>query len=160
MSQSVEWALHSCTLLALLADGAALPATRLAEFHDLPPAYLAKGLQALARDGIVATSTGPKGGYRLARNPEHITLLDVVDAVEGSDPAFRCTEIRRRGPAGCPPQAYRRKCGIALAMATAEAAWRAELQRQTIGDLVVDMIEHVPQDAARKGASWLEQVVP
>ena len=46
MSDGVEWAIHCCTMLAVLPDGEALPAARLAEFHEVPPAYLAKHLQA------------------------------------------------------------------------------------------------------------------
>lgn len=44
MSDAVEWALHCCTVLATLPEDQALPAARLAEFHDVPPAYLAKAL--------------------------------------------------------------------------------------------------------------------
>ncbi|MFC6932409.1 Rrf2 family transcriptional regulator [Actinomadura yumaensis] len=46
----------------------------------------------------MATSTaGARGGFRLARPLERITLMDVVAAIEGPDDAFQCTEIRRRG---------------------------------------------------------------
>ena len=91
LGDGVEWGLHCCTLLALLPDDAALPASRLAEFHGVPAAYLAKHLQSLSRAGIVEAEAGPRGGYRLARPPAEVTLLDVVEAVEGRAPAFRCT---------------------------------------------------------------------
>src|SRR5438067_7002015 len=90
IGEGVEWALHCCTVLAVLPAGAALPASRLAELHDLPGAYLAKHLQALSRAGIVETAGGPRGGYRLAKPPADITVLDVIDAPE-EGPAFRCT---------------------------------------------------------------------
>ena len=49
-------------------DGAGCgDATRLAEYHGVPAPYLAKHLQALSRAGIVESSPGPRGGYRLAR---------------------------------------------------------------------------------------------
>ncbi|MDQ1403208.1 MAG: hypothetical protein QOG03_1524, partial [Actinomycetota bacterium] len=99
LGQGVEWGIHCCAILALLPDGTALPSARLAEFHDVPPAYLAKHLQALAKAGIVTSTAGPKGGYRLARPAAEITLLDVVEAIEGRTAAFDCTEIRQRGPA-------------------------------------------------------------
>jgi DNA-binding IscR family transcriptional regulator len=56
MGDGVEWALHSCTMLALLPPESALPAARLAEFHGVPAAYLAKHLQALSQAGIVQRS--------------------------------------------------------------------------------------------------------
>ena len=71
--------------------------------------------------------SGPLGGYRLARGPERITLLDIVLAVEGPEPAYRCAEIRRGGPDPLPASAYVKPCGINVAMLKAEKAYRAAL---------------------------------
>lgn len=158
MSEGVEWVLHACTVLAALPHDQALPAARLAEFHDVPPAYLAKHLQAAAGAGIVRSVPGPRGGYRLARPPADVTLLQVVLAVDGDDTAFRCSEIRQRGPAAGPPSSYRQRCGIARAMWRAEDAWRAELSRTTIADLVIEMLDSVPPEQLRSGAEWIQQV--
>ena len=65
----------------------------------MPPAYLAKALQAMTAAGITESRSGPLGGYRLARPPAEVTLLEVVLAVDGADTAFQCSEIRQRGPA-------------------------------------------------------------
>ena len=124
----------------------------------MPPAYLAKHLQALAQVGIVESVAGRKGGYRLAR-PHEIRLIDVVDAVEGAEPAFRCTEIRRRGPARLPASEYREPCGIARVMAQAEDAWRAELARVTIADLLQELSVSVSPVAIRKAAGWFQEVL-
>ena len=51
-------------------------------FDDLPPAYLNKQLQALVRAGILSSTPGPRGGFRLARRLEDISVLDVVVAGE------------------------------------------------------------------------------
>jgi Rrf2 family protein len=158
LGEGVEWALHSCTFLAVLPPGATLPAARLAEFHGLPPAYLAKHLQALARAGIVDSEPGPRGGYRLARPPDQITMLDVVDAVEGSAPAFRCAEIRQQGPAAVEPGKYRRPCAIARAMWDAEHAWREQLRARTVGEIVGGLASDVAPEAAVKAATWYQEV--
>jgi len=55
LSDGVEWGVHVCVLLATLPDDAALPAAKLAEYHDVPAAYLAKHLQALAGAGVLDT---------------------------------------------------------------------------------------------------------
>lgn len=159
LGQGVEWALHCCTVLALLPPDQTLPATRLAEYHGIPPAYLAKHLQALAGAGIVESVAGRKGGYRLARPAGEITVLAVVDAVEGAEPAFRCTEIRRRGPARVAASEYRAPCGIAAVMQEAEDAWRAHLGRVTIGDLVRGLAVSVSPVAIRKAAGWFQEVM-
>ena len=61
-------------------------------------------------------------------------MLDIVEAVDGTQPAFRCTEIRRRGPAAVAPSEYRLPCGIHRAMVRADEAWRAELRATTIAE--------------------------
>jgi Rrf2 family protein len=154
MGQGVEWALHCCHLLAEAPAGAPLSAAELAEFFDLPAPYLSKQMQALARAGVVTAAPGPQGGYRLARPANMITLLDVIEAIEGSAPAFRCTEIRQRGPAALSAHMYRHPCAIASALATAEEAWRRELRAVTIADLVATVGSRAPA-AGRSARAWL-----
>ena len=158
LSDGVEWGVHACTLLAVLPADAALPAPRLAEYHGVPSAYLAKHLQALARAGVLETVKGPRGGYRLARPPAEITVLDVVEAIDGDEPAFRCSEIRRRGPAAVPAREYRQLCGIHRVFTRADDAWRAELAATTIADLVVSVVQEAPRAAIEKAARWLGEV--
>lgn len=154
MSQGVEWALHSCHLLAALPPGASLSSAQLAEFFALPAPYLSKHLQALSRAGITASAPGPQGGYRLARPAAEISLLAVVEAIEGPASPFRCTEIRQRGPASLPPGRYRSPCAIASAMARAEAAWRRELQAVTVADIMATVGRRAPA-AAAAARTWL-----
>ena len=159
MSDGVEWGVHACTLLATLPADTALPAAKLAEYHGVPAAYLAKHLQALARAGVLETVKGPRGGYRLARPPAEITLADIVEAIDGDEPAFRCTEIRRRGPTAMPAREYPKPCGIHAAFDRADDAWRAELRATTIADLFVGVLRDAPKAALEKGARWLQDSV-
>src|SRR5712691_5793193 len=132
LSEGVEWGLHCVAILAALPPGATLPTKALAEYHDLSETYLAKHLQALTHARIIESLPGPKGGYRLQRAPEDITMLEVVEAIDGREPSFRCTEIRQRGPLALEPEAYRVPCAIHIAMARADKAWRDALRAQTI----------------------------
>jgi Rrf2 family protein len=160
LSDGVEWAIHSCTLLAVVPPEGSLPASRLAEFHGVPGAYLAKHLQALARAGIVESVPGRRGGYRLALPAAEVTILDIVLAVEGDERAFRCSEIRQRGPAGLDdPRAYRAPCAIAAAMWRAEAAWRHELAQQTVADILEVLGRAVKPEAVAKTAAWMQEAV-
>jgi Rrf2 family protein len=135
IGDGVEWAVHLCGVLAAVPKGRGVAGARLAEFHDLPPAYLAKHLQALSRAGIVTADRGVKGGYRLGRPAAKISLLDIVIAIEGAQPAFRCTEIRQRGPCPAAPWACRKACAIQRAFLGAEAAWRKSLAHVTVADM-------------------------
>ena len=67
LSDGVEQAIHSVTMLAHLTPEGVLSAAALAEFHGVSPSYLLKHLQALSGVGIVETIPGPRGGYKLAR---------------------------------------------------------------------------------------------
>ncbi|WDZ77097.1 Rrf2 family transcriptional regulator [Ensifer adhaerens] len=138
LGDGVEQAIHSVTMLSCLQPGSTLSAAALAEFHGVSTSYLLKHLQAMSGAGLLEAVPGPKGGYRLARTPEKITLLDIVLAVEGPEPAFRCNEIRLRGPNpyACKPTA---PCTINAAMLKAEQAYRAELRRVTIASIMEDL---------------------
>jgi len=135
LSDGVEQAIHCVLLLSGLKADGVLPAQALAEYHGVSTSYLLKHLQALARARIVESVPGPKGGYRLARGADRITLLDIVLAVEGAEPAFRCAEIRQRGPDPLPQWAFRNPCAINAAMLRAEQAYRAELRKTRVSDI-------------------------
>jgi Rrf2 family protein len=158
-SEGVEWALHCTAFLAALPKGATLSGRALSEFHGVPESYLLKHLKLLAKAGLLEAQSGPKGGYRLARPAGQITLLEVVQTIEGRQPDFRCTEIRQRGPACLRPHAYHSPCAINATMLKAEAAWRAVLSAQTLAELVATMSADVPPETVEKTADWLRQNV-
>ena len=136
MGQGVEWALHVLLAFAWLDDDAPVSTAQLAAQHDLPVAYLNKQLQTLVRAGILESCPGVKGGFRLARRPEAITLMDVVVAIEGPSEAFRCTDIRQRGMGeDLPRSAFAEPCAVHTSMRRAELAWRRELATRTIADV-------------------------
>jgi Rrf2 family protein len=155
LKNQVEWALHCCAILAGVPAGRYLATKALAEFHGVPKEYLSKALQALSQAGVVESTLGPSGGYRLARAPETITFLDVVEAVEGRGPAFVCTEIRRNNP--CRPEGAcdERPCAIARVMWDAEQAWRDRLRAVTFADLASTLEQDIPADLWAATGAWV-----
>jgi Rrf2 family protein len=158
LSEGVEWGLHCAVLLGVMPAGAALSTNRLAEFHGVPVAYLAKHLQAMSRAGILVAGTGPRGGYRLARPPADVSVLDVVEAVDGEDPAFQCLEIRRRGPTAVAAREYRTVCGIHRVMVEADAVWRERLAHTSVADLAERVARDASPKAMEKFGKWLQEV--
>lgn len=156
LSGGVEWALHCCVVLTAAAQP--VPAVRLAELHEVSPTYLAKQLQSLSRAGLVRSVQGKSGGYGLTRPPEEITMLDVVEAIEGSSSTFVCTEVRQRGPMACPPEACAAPCGIARAMHAADQAWRAALREVSIQDLCRGVGTDYEEDVLGSIGNWLNPV--
>jgi len=82
VSEAASIAMHTMVYLAGRRDG--LVSTRqIAEALQVSEAHLSKVLQRLAKVGLVASIRGPKGGFRLARAPEDVRLMDVYEAIEG-----------------------------------------------------------------------------
>jgi Rrf2 family protein len=159
LGEGVEWSIHCCTILALLPPGVTISGSKLAEYHDVPGPYLVKQLQKLSTAGIVVTTTGRNGGYRLARDQNAITLLEIVLALEGPERAFRCTEIRGKGPSKVAGLKYPRPCGIAQAMWRAEQAWRTELANTTIADMNAEAAESIDRRQLAKALTWFQEVL-
>jgi Rrf2 family protein len=159
MSDGVEWALHVASLLAVVPPDKGMTAAKLAEYHGVPAAYLAKHLQALTRAGVFEAVPGRRGGYRLAKPAKDTTVLEVVEAVEGRMRAFECSEIRQRGPVGTagPKSDYRGVCGIAKVMYDAEAAYRDELRKVTINDLLGSFLRSATPGAQMRAANWMQK---
>ncbi|MFC5182734.1 RrF2 family transcriptional regulator [Actinomadura harenae] len=156
MNEGVEWAVHVCLLLDWMGTGEPVSTTRLAAGYELPPPYLNKQLQALARAGILASTPGARGGFRLVRPLEKITLMDVVTAIEGPEEAFQCADIRRRGMgADQAESAFELPCTVHTAMRHAEYAWRRALAAQTLADIRAKTERMLPTLADRV-RSWYE----
>ncbi|HLH05826.1 MAG TPA: Rrf2 family transcriptional regulator [Terriglobales bacterium] len=155
LGEGIESGLHCTLLLAMVPSDAVLPARALAEFHGVSESYLLKHLQALAASGILDAVPGPKGGYRLAHASQEITVLKVVEAIEGTEPAFRCTEIRQRGPCSGKSSSYRIPCAINQTMLRAEQAWRDSLNKVSIADLVQQISGKVDHKSVQCATQWI-----
>ncbi len=156
ISKGVEWAAHAAVMMIALPEGRGLKAEALARYHEVPTAYMAKQLQALSKAGIVQSSRGAHGGYRLAKTATDITLWDITAAIEGHGPAFRCTEIRQNGPCGLKKTDCRKPCQIASAFAVAERAFRDSLKTVTIADLGAQVVENLRPEHLSDVGHWLE----
>ena len=84
LSQTVEYALRA-TLFVAQSHPQPLPVGDIADAVDAPPGYLAKILGQLARAGILESSRGPGGGFRIATHPNALMLADIVQAIDGAE---------------------------------------------------------------------------
>lgn len=139
LGDGVEAALHSALVLAALPEGKVLSGKDLAALHGLSESYLLKHLRALTAAAVTEALPGPRGGYRLMRPAGDISLLDVVEAIDGPGPTYVCREIRRKGEVTSDePCAYQKDCFIKRRMLAAEQVWRDALREQTLKDLLAD----------------------
>lgn len=157
LSDGVEAALHCALLLAWVPEGRVMPGKALAAYHGLSESYLLKHMRLLAAAGVVEAVPGPRGGYRLARPPEQVSMLDIVEAIDWAGPAFVCREIRQKGPVkAADPCAYRRDCFVKSRMLRAERVWRDALRAQTLADMVADGEGQIDADTMRQAAAFIE----
>lgn len=104
-SAGVEYGIHCLLFLAdEKGDSRESSVRTLAELQGVPPELLAKVFTRLAKAGLVAATEGVRGGFRLARPANEISVLDVVRAIDGDKSIFECREVRalrdlRRQPA-------------------------------------------------------------
>ncbi|HET8679248.1 MAG TPA: Rrf2 family transcriptional regulator, partial [bacterium] len=87
LSRAAQFALRA--VLDLAVEGPARTA-EIARRRGIPLPQAGKIVQELARGGIVRTSRGARGGVRLARTPERLTLRAVIEAIEGPTAIARC----------------------------------------------------------------------
>jgi Rrf2 family protein len=83
LSSACAYALRALVFLARRGGDGLLVAHVFAGARGIPEEYLGKTLKGLVLAGILLSSRGPDGGYRLARPAKRITLLDVAEAVDG-----------------------------------------------------------------------------
>lgn len=142
--------------LARLPEDRYIPTKVLAEFHGVPKEYLSKAMQALAAAELVVGTLGPKGGYRIAKSPEQISLLEIVEAVEGKKNTFNCQEIRFNNPCLKKEQKIKTTiCNIASAMYKADEAWRMSLRKTKLSEIVQQVRDDVPEEILRMSDEWL-----
>ncbi len=156
LGKGVEWTTHICTILAIVPPEQGLSVDALADFFEVPSAYLAKQMQLLRRAGIVESLRGKGGGYRLGRSVDAISLLDIVTAIEGPMPAFRCTEIRQNGPCGLKRGDCKRPCEIASAFAAAEQTYRDALSAKTLAMIMQDAAANSSPEHMVEIAEWVQ----
>lgn len=136
LPETSEWVLHTATVIAQLPPGSTVSAAQLSEHFGVAGPYLSKQLAKLVRAGILTGSTGPRGGFRLAREPENISILDLVTAVDGAADPYVCRELRQQGRGAARPEDCRNPCALAAAMRAAHEAWRASLANVTLAGIV------------------------
>lgn len=159
LKSQVEWALHCCAILASVPEGRYLSTKALAEFHGLPKEYLSKALQSLSQAGLVHTTLGPSGGYRLAKPPAELTFLDIVEAVEGKSRTFVCTNIRANNPCRPKDQCDSSPCAVARIMWEADEAWREKLRAVRLSDLVQTLSQEIPPKLWKDTFHWVQDRV-
>lgn len=89
-SKGCQYALRALTFVSAEEGQERFQAREICEKADIPEFFTRKVFQALVQGGFLQAHRGPGGGYSLTRHPRDITLLEVIQAVEGDDTFNQC----------------------------------------------------------------------
>lgn len=128
-SASTTHALRAVTWLARRGGDEPVMGRELASKLQLPPDYLAKILGTLARHGVLRATRGVRGGYRLARTPDRIRIIDVIQPFEGKRTVPGCLLRPERQCRDCSG------CGAHGAWAQARDAYVDFIEHRTLADI-------------------------
>jgi Rrf2 family protein len=90
LNQATDYAFRAVLYLANLPQDEVVTAQTIASAEEIPMRFLLKIMRSLTHAGVVKSFRGVEGGYALAKPPAEITLLDVVEAIEGPVYINRC----------------------------------------------------------------------
>jgi Rrf2 family protein len=83
ITRQADYAVRAVLYLAQLGEDQRAATSQIAQEQQIPPSFLAKIVSQLSVAGLLQTSRGARGGVSLARSPEQISLLEVVEAIDG-----------------------------------------------------------------------------
>jgi Rrf2 family protein len=83
ITRQADYALRAVIFLSRLDSDQKASTSAIAEEQKIPPSFLAKIVSQLSLAGLIQTSRGARGGVSLARAPEDISILDVIEAIDG-----------------------------------------------------------------------------
>ena len=99
ISQTAWYALQATLQLAVVYPTPHIPCGRLAQAGRMPERFLLQILRTLVVRGILRSIRGSDGGYALAKPPAEISLLDILEAIEGPITLHdRCAASQNDGP--------------------------------------------------------------
>ena len=136
LSRKSDYALIAIKHLATHGGDGSCSAAEIAEVYDISTPLMAKVLQKLAKQGLLAARHGSAGGYQLARDPGRITALDVINAIDG--PLLITSCVTNHG-----------ECGQ-----TSHCTIREPLRRvnesilQVLGAVTISQMSEEPQEGA------------
>lgn len=129
-----------------VADAEPVALSALAEAEMLPLSYLEHLVAKLRQEGLVSSMRGAHGGYRLARSPAEIGMLDVVEALEGPITPMECFQADSEGRVLCSHESDGDSaCATKLLWTRVQGGINKALTGTTLADLVEFADSHAPR---------------
>lgn len=127
LSRTVVYALRATLKIAETGGTAPVPCSRLAQEGKMPERFLLQILRTLVTADILVSTRGVEGGYRLANPPDKVSLLNLIEAIEG--PITKSTELSEELSA-------KARDGVKRALKATDEALTETLGSLTLADLM------------------------
>ncbi|MCL4461162.1 MAG: Rrf2 family transcriptional regulator [Nitrospirae bacterium] len=92
LTKKVDYALLALSFLSQQEEGQVVNIREISEAYQIPTEILAKVLQRLSKKGILQSHHAPKGGYSLKKPAKNVSILDVINAIDGSVGILSCSD--------------------------------------------------------------------
>jgi Rrf2 family protein len=129
ITRQADYAARAVLYLSNIGAGRSLATSQVAREQKIPPAFLSKILARLTQAGITQAARGRYGGVKLARAPQDITLLEVIEAIDGPIRLIDCAG----SSSACP---FSDSCPMRPVWCGAQQEIIATLQNKTFADFV------------------------
>ena len=129
-TKRADYGLMAIHYIAIHDDLGAVSAKRIAEEFSIPQELMAKILQRLAKERLIVSQNGPKGGYVLTRRPAEISVAEVIRALEGPISIVSCLEDD-----DCPQM---ERCSLRRPVKKIQVAITQMLDSMTLAELTTD----------------------
>jgi Rrf2 family protein len=130
ITRQADYALRTILHLSRLRPGQRASTGQIAREQNIPPSFLAKIVSQLSIAGVLQTSRGARGGVSLALMPDNITLLEVVEAIDGPITFVGCVT----DPSNC---TFGEKCPLRPVWCDAHSEFINRLKTTTFGQMAV-----------------------
>lgn len=135
ITRQADYALRAMIFLARMGPGKRAATGEIARVQRIPPSFLAKIISQLSIAGLIHTSRGARGGVNLAFPPEEITVLQVIEAIDGPIYLNDCMG----DPESCP---FRPHCPIRPLWCDTQAELVDRLRNATFAHLIRKLDEN------------------
>ena len=129
ITRQADYALRAMIYLAQIEPNQRAATSQIADEQRIPPSFLAKIISQLSIAGLIHTSRGARGGVSLARPPEAISVLEVVEAIDGPLMLNECSH----DPDACP---FGNSCALRPLWCETQAEMVDRLRKSTFASVL------------------------
>src|SRR4051812_20635138 len=152
LTRASSYALHAVAFMAQQKSEKPVASHNIASERDIPERFLLKVLKPLVSARVLRSVKGPNGGYELARNPSDISMLEIVEAVDGPIRGLVPVTERKKNP-GAEKVNAALNGKLETICSTSADVLRKHLERVRISDLIAGKKDGADEKPSRRRAA-------